>query len=120
MVEDEKSILVTTGMYLRSLGYTVLTAEDPERALRLAAQHPGEIHLLITDVVMPGVNGSVLAKRLTELRPSTGCLYMSGFDPDISKERGISVRSPQFLAKPFSRDQIASRIREILAAERTG
>ncbi len=114
LVEDEKSIRVTTTLFLENLGYNMLVADDPAKALALAAQHPGEIHLLITDVIMPNMSGSDLAKRLLEQRPSIQCLFISGFTADVIAQEGILEAGVHFLSKPFSRDVIAQKVREVL------
>jgi signal transduction histidine kinase/CheY-like chemotaxis protein len=120
MVEDEKSVRVTTHMFLEDLGYTVLVAENPEKALALAAQHPGEMHLLITDVIMPGMSGRDLAKRLLELRPTLKRLFISGFTADVIAQRGILDDGVNFMSKPFGRDALARKVREVLEdGERT-
>jgi CheY-like chemotaxis protein len=107
-------------MFLEDLGYTVLVAKDPEKALALAAQHPGEIHLLITDVIMPGMSGRDLAQRLSELRPAIKRLFISGFTADVIAQRGILDDGVNLLSKPFGRDALARKVREVLeAGERT-
>jgi PAS domain S-box-containing protein len=113
LVEDEKSIRVTARLFLEALGYTVLAAADPEEALRLAAA-AGEIHLLITDVIMPGLSGRDLAQRLTALRPALRCLFMSGYTADTIAARGILDEGMYFLAKPFTRNNLAAKVRDVL------
>jgi PAS domain S-box-containing protein len=114
LVDDEKSIRITTQFFLEDLGYTLLVAEAPEKALRLVAEHPGEIHLLIADVIMPGMSGHDLANRLLEFRPTIKRLFISGFTADIIAQRGILDDGVNFLAKPFGRDQLARKVREVL------
>jgi signal transduction histidine kinase len=114
LVEDEKSVRVTTRLFLEDLGYTVLAAECPAEALRQAEDHGGLIHLLITDVVMPGMSGRDLAARVIEKHPGTKCLFISGYTANVIAHRGILDAGIEFLPKPFSRDQIARRVREIL------
>ncbi|MCE9614914.1 MAG: PAS domain S-box protein [Lentisphaerae bacterium] len=114
LVEDEKSIRVTGKALLEILGYTVLTAESPEAALRIVAEHAGPIDLLITDVVMPGMNGRELATRLVELRPGIRYLFMSGYTADIIAHRGVLDQGVNFLPKPFGLDQIAGTVRHVL------
>ncbi|MCE9614913.1 MAG: PAS domain S-box protein [Lentisphaerae bacterium] len=114
LVEDEKSIRVTARALLEGLGYTVLTAEAPEPALRLVAAHDRDIHLLITDVVMPGMNGHDLALRLATLRPTMRCLYMSGYTADVIAHRGVLDQDVNFLPKPFTRTELARTIRDVL------
>jgi signal transduction histidine kinase len=114
LVEDEKSVRVTTSQLLGLLGYTVLAAGAPEEALRLAAKHAGVIDLLITDVVMPGLSGRDLAERLTEQRPTLKRLFMSGYPAELIAYRGVMGQNVHFLAKPFTRDALAQKVREVL------
>ena len=114
VTEDEAAIRTTAGLFLKALGYTVLTAADPREALRLAAAQRGEIHLLITDVVMPGMNGSDLARQLAAARPGLKCLFMSGYAADAVAQRGVLDPDAPFLAKPFSRDTLARSVRALL------
>jgi PAS domain S-box-containing protein len=116
LVEDEKSVRVTIDSYLRDLGYNVLIAATPDEALRLAERHPAEIHLLITDVIMPGMSGCVLAQRLSEKHPAIERLFISGFTADVLALRGAPLDSANFLAKPFGRDLLAGKVRQILDA----
>ena len=114
LVEDEKSIRVTAALFLEALGYTVLAADCPEEALRLAAEHPGRIHLLITDVVMPGMSGRDLATQLATDRPQMKRLFMSGYTADVIAHRGVLDEGVEFLGKPFTRDDLARKVREVL------
>jgi len=94
----------------------VLVAEDPAKALSLAAEHDGEIDLLITDVIMPSMNGHDLSDRLSELRPAIKLLFISGFTADVIAQRGILDDGMNFLSKPFGRDVLARKVREVLDA----
>jgi PAS domain S-box-containing protein len=114
LVEDEKSVRVTTALFLEQLGYTVLTAEQPDQALRKVSEHPGTIHLLITDVVMPGMSGRDLAAKLAEQCPRMGCLFISGYTANAIAHQGVLDADVEFLAKPFTRDEIARKVREML------
>jgi two-component system, cell cycle sensor histidine kinase and response regulator CckA len=114
LVEDDRSVRATTELFLQSLGYTVLTAADPEEALRLVGEHAGAIHLLITDVVMPGMNGKDLATRLVPTFPDMACLYVSGYTADVIAHHGVLDEGVQFLAKPFSRADLAHAVRGAL------
>jgi CheY-like chemotaxis protein len=114
VVEDEKSIRVTIERFLEDLGYSVLVAERADAALRLAAEHGAEINLLISDVVMPGMSGRALAERLTERRPGLRCLFISGYTADVIASRGVLDDGVDFLAKPFTRDELARKVRAIL------
>jgi PAS domain S-box-containing protein len=114
LVEDEKSVRLTTQQFLERLGYTVLVAETPAAALRLADAHAGPLHLLITDVIMPGMNGRDLADRLSGQLSDLKCLFMSGYTADITVRRGTLDATVQFMAKPFSRDDLARKVRAVL------
>jgi PAS domain S-box-containing protein len=114
VAEDEKSVRVTSCRFLELLGYTVLAAATPTEALRLAGAHTGPIHLLLTDVIMPGMNGPDLAGLLAEGRPKLKCLFMSGYTADVMMRRGMLGAGRPFLSKPFSRDDLARKVREML------
>ena len=114
LVEDDRSVRAITERFLKSLGYRVLTAADPEEALRQAGDYRGAIHLLITDVVMPGMNGRDLATRLAAAYPEMACLYMSGYTADVIAHHGVLDEGVQFLAKPFTRDDLAHTVRDAL------
>jgi len=94
--------------------FSLRLAEDPKKALLLAAEHPGEIHMLITDGIMPGMNGRDLANRLADFRPAIKRLFISGFTADVIAQRGILDEGMSFLSKPFGRDVLARKVREIL------
>ncbi len=114
VAEDEKSIRVTIDRFLEDLGYAVLTAEAADAALNIASKHEGRIDLLITDVVMPGMSGHALAERLAERQPGLRCLFISGYTADVIAHRGVLSVDVDFLAKPFTRDELARKVREIL------
>jgi PAS domain S-box-containing protein len=114
VVEDEPSILDMVKMILEGLGYDVLTASSPSEALRVAKEHFGKIHLLITDVVMPEMNGRDLAKELVSHYPEMRLLYMSGYAGDIVSLHGVLVERVNFIQKPFSRQTLATKVREAL------
>ncbi len=114
IAEDEKSVRVTLERFLDDLGYAVLAAAAPEEALELASKHDGRIDLLITDVVMPGMSGRALAEQLEKRRPGLKCLFMSGYTADVIAHRGVLDAGTDFLAKPFTRDELARKVREIL------
>ncbi|MFH2123960.1 MAG: PAS domain S-box protein [Pseudomonadota bacterium] len=115
VVEDEIALLTLTQIILEGLGYVVLAAGTADEAMRLAEGHRGKIHLLITDVVMPEVNGRELAGRLQSLYPALKCLFMSGYTANVIALHGILDEGIHFIQKPFSRDAIATKIREVLA-----
>ena len=114
LVEDDEAILNLSKIILEKLGYTVLAAETPVLALHLAGKHPGELHLLITDVVMPKMNGRALAEQLGATRPNLKCLYMSGYTADVITHRGILNGGVDFIQKPFSSDELAAKVRQVL------
>jgi DNA-binding NtrC family response regulator len=99
---------------LRELGYNVLATPRISEALELAAQHAGKIQLLITDVVMPEMNGSDLAARILPLSPGLKHLFMSGYTADVIAQQGIIDRGLNFLQKPFTIVQLATKVRETL------
>lgn len=114
LVEDEAAILNLGTALLRQLGYTVLAAGMPTEALRLAQEHPGDIHLLITDVVMPEMNGRDLARQLALFRPQMRCLYMSGYTADVISQHGVLDAGIHFIQKPFSLNDLAGAVRGAL------
>jgi PAS domain S-box-containing protein len=117
LVEDESAILKLATRVLEMLGYTVLAASTPIEAIRLARERTGEIHLLMTDVVMPEMNGCDLAKELFALQPGLKCLYMSGYTADVIALNGNLDEGVQFMPKPFSTNELAVAVRKVL--ERT-
>ena len=114
LAEDEPSILKLASKVLTTAGYTVLAAATPEEALRLAAEHSGEIHLLLTDVVMPGMNGQELARALLSLRPKLLRLFMSGYPADTMAESGFLPEGVSFIQKPFVVADLRAKVRETL------
>jgi CheY-like chemotaxis protein len=114
LVEDEREILELTKDILEKQGYTVLAAGSPGLAQRIAAEHAGEIHLLLTDVVMPEMNGRDLGLKLKAQRPDLKQLYMSGYTADIIARQGVIESGVHFIQKPFSMDALALKVREAL------
>lgn len=114
LVEDEASILDMSREMLTKLGYRVLTAGTPGEALRQVRAHNGEIQLLITDVVMPEMNGLDLAILLSEINPGLKCLFLSAYTADIIAHRSMLDEGMHFLQKPFSRKDLATKVREAL------
>ena len=114
LVEDDVALLKLSQQILRKLGYTVLAANGPRQAVAIAAKHDADIDLLLTDVVMPQMNGRDLQVKLDELRPGLRCLFMSGYTADIIAHRGVLDSDVDFIAKPFARDQLARKVREVL------
>ncbi len=116
LVEDEPEILDLAKLILERLGYTLLIAGTPAEALRLAKEYPGEIHLLVTDVVMPEMNGHDLAEKLLQYQPHLKCLFMSGYTADIIAHHGVLEIDVHFIQKPFSLKDFAVKLREVLGA----
>ena len=114
LVEDAVALLRAAGAILSSFGYKVLAANRPGAALRAAEEHEGPIHLLVTDVVMPEMNGRVLANRLAAIRPALKRLYISGYADEATGPRGIIEEEAPFLAKPFTADALARKVRAVL------
>jgi PAS domain S-box-containing protein len=117
LVEDESAILKITKMMLEHQGYTVVAASTPGEAIRLAREHAGEIHLLMTDVIMPEMNGRDLAKNLLALYPDLTRLFMSGYTADLIAHHGVLDQGVHFIQKPFSIKNLAAKVREALDSE---
>jgi PAS domain S-box-containing protein len=113
-VEDSLPLLNLGRKILESLGYTVLLASTPQRAMELARVHAEDIRLLITDVVMPEMNGRQLFDRLCAVKSGIKCLYMSGYTADVIAHQGVLEEGTNFIQKPFVRDQFAAKIRAVL------
>jgi CheY-like chemotaxis protein len=116
LVEDEIALLETTKLILEKLGYRVLPASTPDKALSLAGEHDREIHLLITDMVMPGMNGRDLAKKLVSSYPEIRSLFMSGYTSNVIAHHGVLDDGIHFIQKPFSKHALASKVREVLGS----
>ena len=114
VVEDEMAILKLVERILSRCNYKVLLAKGPSEALEVAQAHSGEISLLITDVVMPEMNGRALANQLTILCPEIKCLFMSGYTANVIAHRGVLDEGVQFIQKPFSTKGLAAKVRETL------
>jgi signal transduction histidine kinase len=114
LAEDEKMVRVLIRKVLEQAGYTVLVAGGGAEALQVAARHTGRIHLLVSDVVMPGMSGRELARRLLEARPDTKVLYLSGYADDAVERHGVLDPGTAFMQKPFSPSALALRVRDVL------
>jgi two-component system, cell cycle sensor histidine kinase and response regulator CckA len=114
VAEDEAAVRSLVREALTAYGYRVITAPDGGSALLLGERHAGPIHLLLTDVVMPGVSGLELARRLGELRPGVRVLYMSGYTEDTISHHGILDAGVEFIQKPFAPEALARKVREVL------
>jgi len=114
LVEDEQAILEMTSTMLRRQGYTVLVAATPSEALALAETHGGDIHLLLTDVIMPEMNGRELSRRLRAQRPNLKRLFMSGYTANVIAHHGVLDAGVNFIQKPFAIKELATKVREVL------
>jgi two-component system cell cycle sensor histidine kinase/response regulator CckA len=116
LAEDEESVRDLAAHTLRKQGYEVLVASNGDEALRMARSADGTIHLLLTDVIMPGMNGRELAERLAAERPALKVLYTSGYNDGVIGRHGILAPGVAFVPKPFSPRDLARRVREVLDA----
>ena len=114
LVEDDPAILAISRTMLERLAYRVVGARSPDAALQLARDHAGPIHLLMTDVVMPGMNGHDLAARLLDPHPHIKRLYMSGYTADVIAHHGILDDGIHFIQKPFTLAELEAKVRETL------
>jgi signal transduction histidine kinase/ActR/RegA family two-component response regulator len=114
VVEDEPQLLDLTCRMLREQGYQVLRAADARQALQICSMHPGIIHLMVTDVVMPKMGGGELVSAALPLRPRMRVLYMSGYTDGTAVHHGVAVGEVPFLQKPFTPLELAARVREAL------
>jgi two-component system cell cycle sensor histidine kinase/response regulator CckA len=114
LVEDEDAVRALVRIVLQGGGYHVLEAADGDEALRVAQQQQGPIHLLVSDVVMPGLGGRQLSERLLALYPRMKVLFLSGYTDDAVVRHGILQEKVDFLQKPFSTNTLAEKVREVL------
>jgi two-component system, cell cycle sensor histidine kinase and response regulator CckA len=115
LVEDERAVRELTLKMLQNMGYTVLTAENGEEALRISRSYTGDLPLLLTDVLMPGMGGRQLADALIIERPTIKVLFLSGYAENAVVHQGVVDPGVDFLAKPFSPEGLGKKVREILA-----
>ena len=117
LVEDDEAVLNLSRMLLESLGYKVLLAQTWLPAIQLALEHKKDLRLLMTDVVMPGMNGRELMEKLRSFLPDLKCLFMSGYTADVIAHRGVLDEGVNFIQKPFNMAELAEKVREVLDAE---
>jgi len=116
VVEDEPAILAMVTRTLKRRGYTVLAAQSPFEAIRIVTEYSGEIQLLLTDVILPEMNGRELSKQLCSHRPQLLSLFMSGYTADIIARHGVLEPNVSFIQKPFSVEEILAKVMEVLGA----
>lgn len=114
IVEDEDGVRALTSYILTAAGYTVLEAAEGDEALQIVATHPGPIHLLVSDVVMPGAGGRAVAELVAEKHPEVRVLFVSGYTDDAVVRHGVLQEGVNFLQKPFSPASLAIKVREVL------
>ena len=118
VVEDDAAILKIAHMILERMGYTVFTCNRPEDAIKMAKTPKGStIDLLITDVVMPGMNGRQLSEKLIQLHPGMKCLFMSGYTADVIAHHGVLEQGVHFINKPFSRQELSNSVLQVLGGK---
>lgn len=118
VVDDVPEIRSLLSEVLTSAGYSVLVACDAVQARDICTQHPGPIHLLVTDVLMPGMNGPALAAHALSVRPQIRVLYISAYDQGLLMDRLNLDEGIPFLLKPFSADELLRKVRDVLEAPR--
>ncbi len=119
LVEDEANLRYLARQYLEKQGYKVIEAADGAVAMQIAVAHEKVIHLLLTDVIMPGMNGRELAQRISEIRPNVKVLYMSGYTENVIGHNGMLDAGVRLLQKPFNLRDLKSKVREVLDATPT-
>ncbi|HUA16333.1 MAG TPA: ATP-binding protein [Verrucomicrobiae bacterium] len=119
LVEDEANLRYLARQYLEKQGYKVIEAADGAVAMQIAVAHEGVIHLLLTDVIMPGMNGRELAQRIAEIRPNVKILYMSGYTENVVGHNGTLDAGVRLLQKPFNLRDLKSKVREVIDATPT-
>jgi two-component system cell cycle sensor histidine kinase/response regulator CckA len=115
LVEDDSAVRAVARRALLRFGFNVLPAAGGEEALQVANEHNGEIDLLLTDVMMPGMNGVEVAKRIQRLRPGIRVFYMSGYADQDLVGQGLLQPGTHFLQKPFTPQELGGRVRDVLS-----
>lgn len=114
VVDDEASIGNLIRLLLKKHGHTILTAKTPEEALEIAEKHAGSIQLLLTDMVMPRMDGKTLFTQIEKINPGIKALFMSGYTSNVIAHHNVIEEGVRFIAKPFNEDSLAQKVREIL------
>jgi len=116
LVEDDETVLALCATVLQNHGYTVLEAECADEAIEISRGFREPIHLLVSDVVMPGTNGPALALEIRDARPNIRTLFMSGYTEETMQQYGFGNHSAGFIQKPFSASALAKKVRQVLDA----
>ena len=114
LVEDELSLLAMTQKMLEKMGYTILAANRPSEAIKIAEEYSRDIDLVFTDVVMPEMTGKEMAERIRPLYPNARILFSSGYTANVIAHNGILDEGIEFIQKPYSKDALANKLRRIL------
>jgi CheY-like chemotaxis protein len=118
LTEDDEAVRRTARRMLEVFGYNVLEAVDGLEALKVCNEYPGNIHLLVTDTVMPNLGGSELAKRVADIRPKMRVLFTSGYTDDAVIKSGVLTSEAAVLQKPVPPQGLAAKVREVLQSQR--
>jgi len=119
VVEDQEDVRRLIRTILESYGYHILEANNGNETLHLAEENSSEIHLLLTDVILPGMNGKTLSEHMRSLVPKLRILFMSGYPEDVISRRGVLEQDVAYLPKPFSPESLAIKVREVLTGHPT-
>lgn len=114
LVEDEPALLEMTTAMLKRLGYSVVASGSPEEAIHILEAQAGSINLVMTDVIMPGMNGRDLANRMLATNPNLKFLFMSGYTANVISHHGVLDDGIHFIQKPFSKKDLSAKIRQVL------
>jgi CheY-like chemotaxis protein len=114
LVEDEEAVRELASRILSAKGYAVVAAKSTQEAEQFVAKNSGEIHLLLTDIIMPGTSGRELARRITKGHPRTRVLYMSGYTDNVLAQGGVLEAGVSFLQKPFTPGALVQKVRDVL------
>ena len=119
LCEDDRSVRELTAEFLRTAGYTVITAGNGREGLEAAQAHGGSIDLLITDVIMPGMNGRALSEQLRVTLPGLPTLFISGYTSDVIAHHGVLDEGVEFLEKPFTQKSLLAKVGAVLNRARS-
>lgn len=114
IIEDQTGVRNYTRVALEDIGYLVLEAADGKEAIAVAERFPGPIHVLLTDVILPGIDGLNVSAQLTAMRPNLKVIYMSGYPSAVIGEKGGIAKGITFLPKPYGPGELAGKVREVL------